>query len=118
MLEVRLKSFYDNRVRRLILYLRREWLTLILAAAFAMLALDAAMAPLGIRDLVALRARRAQLEDTHQHLLASHTALKLKIQRLQRDNHYIERLIREQLGYVRPNELVYRFPADKSHGNN
>ncbi len=96
-------------VRRLSLYLRREWLTLMLATLSALLAADFALAPLGLHDLLALRAERARLETVHARLLESNTALKLKIRRLHRDNHYLQRLIREQLGYVRPGDFVYRF---------
>jgi cell division protein FtsB len=96
-------------VRRLSLYLCREWLTLLLAALAALLAVDFAFAPLGLRDLLALRAERTRLESVHLRLLKSNAALKIKVRRLRGDDHYLERLIREQLGYVRPGDLVYRF---------
>jgi cell division protein FtsB len=96
-------------MRRLSLYLRREWLTLTLAAMSVLLALDFAFAPLGLRDLVALRAERSRLEAVHLRLLESNAALKAKLSLLQGDSKYLQRLIREQLGYVRPGEIVYRF---------
>lgn len=96
-------------VQRLSLYLGREWLTLTLAALSMLLAADLALAPLGLRDLLALRAERARLETTHTHLLESNATLDLKVRRLRNDGHYLQRLIREQLGYVRPGDLVYRF---------
>jgi cell division protein FtsB len=40
--------------------------------------------------------------------------LKLKLSRLHDDDRYLERRIREQLGYVRPDELVYRFATEDS----
>jgi len=40
--------------------------------------------------------------------------LKLKLSRLGNDDRYLERRIREQLGYVRPDELVYRFATEAS----
>jgi hypothetical protein len=46
-------------VNRLSLYLRREWLTLVLAAACGLLAVDFVTGPLGVRDLIVLRERRA-----------------------------------------------------------
>lgn len=98
-------------VRRLGLQIRREWLTLLLAAAAALIALDFAIGPLGMRDLMVLRARRARLETAHTRLLESNAALRVKLKRLRGDDRYLERLIREQLGYVRPDELVYRFAA-------
>ena len=99
---------------RLTLYLRREWLTLILAAAWGLLTVDFAVGPLGMRDLMILRQRRAQLESVHKELFKTNAALRLKFGRLGSDNHYLERRIREQLGYVRPDELVYRFATEAS----
>lgn len=96
-------------MRRLSLYLRREWLTLALAALLALLATDVAFAPLGLRDLLALRAERARLEAVHLRLLETNTELKVKAGRLRDDDRYLQRMIREQLGYVRPGEIVYRF---------
>jgi len=101
-------------VNRLSLYLRREWLTLLLAAACGLLAVDLVSGPLGVRDLIVLRERRAQLEGTHEGLLKSNAALKRKLGRLGNDDRYLERRIREQLGYVRPDELVYRFATEAS----
>src|SRR5277367_3662556 len=101
-------------VNRLSLYLRREWLTLVLAAACGLLAVDFVTGPLGVRDLIVLRERRAQLEEVHRGLLKSNAALKLKLSRLGNDDRYLERRIREQLGYVRPDELVYRFATESS----
>ena len=101
-------------MNRLSLYLRREWLTLVLAAACGLLTVDFAVGPLGMRDLMVLRERRAQLEGVHKELLKSNAALKLKFGRLGNDDHYLERRIREQLGYVRPDELVYRFATEAS----
>lgn len=99
-------------VNRLTLYLRRQWLTLVLAAACSLMAVDLVTGPLDLGDLMALRARRAQLESVHRELLKSNAALKLKLARLGSDDRYLERLIREQLGYVRPDEVVYRFAID------
>ena len=101
-------------MNRLTFHLRRHWLTIALGAIAAALALDFAVGPLGLRDLMALRARRTQLEATHRQLLSSNAALKLKLERLRADDRYVERRIREQLGYVRPDELVYRFASDPS----
>ncbi|MGH7915444.1 MAG: FtsB family cell division protein [Candidatus Binataceae bacterium] len=101
-------------VTRLRLYLRREWLTLVLTAACGLLAVDFVTGPLGVRDLIVLRERRAQLETVHKGLLKSNAALKLKLDRLGSDDRYLERRIREQLGYVRPDELVYRFATENS----
>ena len=114
LLEVRGKPFYDALVNRWTLYLRRQWLTLVLTAVCGLLAVDFFTGPLGLRDLVVLRERRSQLETAHKELLKSNAALKLKLSRLRGDDRYLERRIREQLGYVRPDELVYRFATEDS----
>ncbi len=99
------------------LFLRRQWLTLSLAAACGLLAIDVVAGPLGLRDLIALRTRRAQLEITHRELVKSNAELKLQLNRLDHDNRYIERRIREELGYVHPDELVYRFASEAQPEN-
>lgn len=101
-------------MNRWTLYLRRQWLTLVLTAVCGLLAVDFFTGPLGLRDLVVLRERRSQLETAHKELLKSNAALKLKLSRLRDDDRYLERRIREQLGYVRPDELVYRFATEDS----
>jgi len=105
-------------VSRCTLYLRREWLTVALTVGCALLAIDFVNGPLGLRDLMTLRERRAQLETVHKELLKSNAALKLKLARLGSDNRYVERRIREQLGYVRPDELVYRFATEPDRQEN
>jgi cell division protein FtsB len=51
------------------------------------------------RDLVALRARA---DDLTRH-----------VERLRNDPAYIEKLAREELGYVRPGETILKFPSGK-----
>jgi cell division protein FtsB len=101
--------FLVGRISR---FLRRQWLTLSLTAACGLLAIDVVAGPLGLRDLIALRARRAQLEITHRELVKANAELKLQLDRLEHDDRYLERRIREELGYVHPDELVYRFATD------
>jgi cell division protein FtsB len=101
-------------VSRLSLYLRRGWLTLVLTVACGFLAVDFVTGPLGMRDLMLLRERRSQLETVHRKLLRSNSALKFELGRLGNDDRFLERRIREQLGYVRPDELVYRFSTESS----
>ena len=96
---------------RLSQYVRCEWLTLILAGVVIALAADLGMAPHGLRDLIALRVHRAQLEAVEHRLTLSNQELRDRIVRLGTDNQFIERQIRAELGYVRPGEVVYRFAS-------
>jgi cell division protein FtsB len=49
------------------------------------------------RDIVTLRARTAELVRT--------------VERLRNDPAYVEKLAREEFGYVRPDETVLKFPT-------
>ena len=49
------------------------------------------------RDIVSLRARTDELSRT--------------VERLRNDPAYVEKLAREELGYVRPDETILKFPS-------
>jgi cell division protein FtsB len=65
-----------------------------------------------MRSLMKLRARRILLEAQVRQLQTSNQDLETTVQRLTSDDRYIERLIRSELGYARPEEVVYRFASD------
>jgi cell division protein FtsB len=92
------------------IYLRRVWLNLILGGVLALLVISSLMAPMGPRDLAALRAHRTLLEADRDRLIADNSELSGRARRLQSDDAYLQRLIRRELGYARADELVYRFP--------
>jgi cell division protein FtsB len=99
-------------VTRLSFVLRREWLSLIFGGVLVMLILSALLGSLGPRDLVALQSHRAALETRRDQLAADNAAFKTRVQKIRSDDRYIERLIRRELGYARPDELVYKFADD------
>jgi cell division protein FtsB len=55
------------------------------------------------RDIVVLRARAEELSRT--------------VERLRHDPAYMEKLAREELGYVRPDETVLKFPSSGRGGS-
>ena len=63
------------------------------------------------------RQRRSQLQAVRDSLLADNAELAERTQRLQSDDAYLQRLIRRELGYARPNELIYRFPYADTANN-
>ncbi|HUO04065.1 MAG TPA: septum formation initiator family protein [Candidatus Binataceae bacterium] len=101
---------------RLSFLIRREWLSLILGSVLVALAANALAGRSGPRDLIALRQHRAELEAQRAQLIADNAALRTSLQKLRSDNRYIEGVIRRELGYARPGEIVYKFtgPADNS----
>jgi len=94
---------------RLSAYLRREWLSLILGAAVVVLILNCLMAPRGVEDLLVLRAHRMRLEAGVKRIRTENTDLGTRVQKLRSDDRYLQRMIRTELGFARPDELVYRF---------
>lgn len=97
---------------RLSFLLRREWLSLIFGAVLILLLASVLMGNLGPRDLIALQSHRASLEARRDRLAADNATFRTRVQRLRSDDRYIEGLIRRELGYARPDELVYKFTGD------
>jgi cell division protein FtsB len=81
-----------------------------LATILGGLALDGRWGPSGPRDLLILRRHSSALIRQRDALLLDNAAFRDRIARLRSDDAYLQRLIRQELGYVRPGEVVYRFP--------
>jgi cell division protein FtsB len=96
-------------MRRLSLCLRRQWLTLILAMVLDGLILNGFWGSSGPRDLLILRRQANALVRKRDTLAADNAAFRKRIESLKSDDAYLQRLIRQELGYVRSGELVYRF---------
>jgi cell division protein FtsB len=70
---------------------------------------NALLAAMGPRDLLLLRERRAELEAKRAHLEMQKAQLETSVQNLRSNDRYIEHLIRKELGYARPDEMIYKF---------
>jgi cell division protein FtsB len=77
------------------------------------LVLNCVYGRLGPRDLLVLRRLRSNLTATRDRMVAGNARLKQQIIRLRSDDAYLQRLIRQQLGYARADEYVYRFSGRK-----
>jgi cell division protein FtsB len=98
-----------NEMFRLCNWLRREWANLMLSAVLVALLGNALLAAMGPRDLLLLRERRSELEEKRAGLMLQKAELETSVQNLRSNDRYIEHLIRRELGYARPDELVYKF---------
>lgn len=92
-------------------FFNRHWPSLILGAVLAGLVCNGVFGRLGPRDLLLLRHRRAELEARRAALADSNARLETLVQNLRSNRHYLERLMRAEFGWVRPDELVYKFAA-------
>jgi cell division protein FtsB len=84
-------------------------LNLILLIVLGLIGLDYLIKPAGLWDLTVLRRDRAQLEEACDRLQIENAQRKETITRLSSDDAYLQRLIHQELGYVHPDELIYRF---------
>lgn len=90
--------------------LRRRGL-LALAALAAVSVLLLVYRP-GYHKLQRMHATLAAAEAEHQRLEAEQARLTQQVDRLQRDPLELEREARQQIGLVRPGEVIYKFPQD------
>ncbi|HVN91171.1 MAG TPA: septum formation initiator family protein [Candidatus Binataceae bacterium] len=89
--------------------LRRRWPSLILAALLIGFALNCATGPNGAWDLMTLARHRTRLIADNERLKSENAQLESEINRLRTDDDYVQRVIRQELGWARPDEFVYRF---------
>jgi cell division protein FtsB len=100
-------------MRRLSLCLRRQWLSLMLAVVLAGLLVNGFWGSSGAQDLLILRHHSGVLMVKRDKLILDNAAFRKRIAQLKSDDTYLQRLIRLELGYVRPGEIVYRFPKSE-----
>ncbi|MBJ94894.1 MAG: hypothetical protein CMP23_10540 [Rickettsiales bacterium] len=84
---------------------------------FAILASSAAWACFGERGILTNRSLLQDVEARTTELIERKRSiehLRRQIQAMKEDPRVQERWIREELGYVRPGEILYLFPGDRS----
>ena len=82
------------------------------AALGLVLALLAIAALKSSRDLESARARERMLQQKIEATRAESERLRVRIDRLRHDPAMLERLAREDLGMVRPRDVIIELPAD------
>jgi cell division protein FtsB len=90
--------------------LSARWRTLVALGAVLGLALLAIGGFKSHQDLAAARAREGALRERIAVTEASVAALRQRIERLRDDPVMLERLAREELGWIRPGDVVVVFP--------
>jgi cell division protein FtsB len=61
-----------------------------------------------------LEKNQAEMEALAMRLERQNEAIREHLERLESDNAYLEKVVRERLGWVKPNELVYRVDGSVS----
>ena len=99
------------------LRLPASWPLYLLSLLILLLALVTIVGERGALHLWRLRGEKNQLDEQNYRLQKTNEELRQRIARIRNDNHYLEKLAREELNLVRPGEVVYRFPkADSGAG--
>ena len=83
---------------------------LLVAAGLGLAAILASLYRPGYRTLQQMNVSLRDAEVEHQRLEAEHAHLSQQVELLRDDPLELEREARQQLGLVRPGEVIYKFP--------
>jgi cell division protein FtsB len=84
---------------------RRRLLVLSIAVAVGLVLVSVADAR-GFRRYLLLRGEMAAMHERQRHLAAENRALRSRIRSLREDPEALEQAVREELGYIKPVEVV------------
>ena len=90
----------------------RSWALYIFCALLLSLSLFTTFGERGLLHLWRLRGEQGKLDDSKEN-----EVLRERIHRLRHDDLYLEKIAREDLGLVRPGEIIYRFASAESKRN-
>lgn len=92
----------------------QRWVLYAFCAFIVTLSLFTTFGERGLLHLWRLWGERRELSETNFLLQKENELLRERIYRLRHDDLYLEKIAREDLGLVRPGEIVYRFPSAES----
>ena len=91
---------------------RRTWL--IPAACLAFILFFTVFGERGLLRIYEMKREKQRIELKVADLHLENQKLRLSIEALRSDRHQLERIARKELGLVKPNEIIYQFPASGS----
>jgi cell division protein FtsB len=96
------------------LRLPHSWPVYLIASLIVLLSLVTIVGERGAIHLWRLLGEKKRLDAQNYRLQKENEALRQRILRIRNDNHFLEKLAREELNMARPGEVIYRFPAKES----
>jgi len=84
-----------------------------LGGLILLLAVVTVVSERGAIHLWRLRGEKSRIDEQNYRLQKENEALRQRVSRIRNDNHYLEKLAREELNLVRPGEIIYRFPKSQ-----
>jgi cell division protein FtsB len=97
------------------LRLSRSWPIYLFGSLILLVALVTIVGERGVLHLWRLHGEKNRLDEQNYRLQKENESLRQRLQRIRNDNHYLEKLAREELNMARPGEVIYRFPAKEIH---
>jgi len=88
-----------------------RWIVYLFSSLLVALAVFTALGERGIFHLWRLRDEKKQLQEKNFLLQKENDALRERVDRVRRDDDYLEKIAREELGLTRPGETVYRLAS-------
>ena len=95
-------------------HITQRHLLYVLGGLILLLAVVTVLGERGAIHLWRLRGEKIRIDEQNYRLQKENEALRQRGSRIRNDNHYLEKLAREELNLVRPGEVIYRFPKSKS----
>lgn len=92
----------------------RRWLLYVFSALVATLSFFTVFGERGALHLWRLWDEQTKLAERNFVLHKENESLRERIDRIRRDDAYLEKIAREELGLVRPGEIIYRFGGSES----
>lgn len=68
----------------------------------------------GAIHLWRLYGEKIRIDEENYRLQKENETLRQRVLKIRHDDHYLEKLAREELNMVRPGEVIYRFPSTKA----
>jgi len=95
----------------------QRWVIYAFVALFISLSIFTIFGERGMIHLWRLRGEKIKLSERNFRLQTENEILRERILKLHHDNLYLEKVAREELGLVRPGEIVYRFSSSEPERN-
>jgi len=95
----------------------QRWLLWLLGLLLLALSILTIMGERGALHLLRLRAEKMRLDEQNFRLQKENALLRQRILQIRHNDHYLEKLAREELNMVRPGEIIYRFAGSERQGN-
>lgn len=95
----------------------QHWVIYVFCVLLVILSLFTIFGERGLLHLRRLREQKKKLGETSFLLRKENKMLRERIYGLRHDDQYLEKIAREELGLVRPGEIIYRFASSESEKN-